>query len=750
MTSVVGMSLAGRLRARSWRGAAPRLVGIAAVAAAAISLAPGPARAAASGWVGDRHAKVRLVTAEQATGSTRMVDAGLEIRLAPGWHAYWRDPGAAGIPTSIDWHGSQNLAAATVDWPAPRRFVIAGLQSYGYKGQVVLPIAASVQRPGAPLMLHARVAYSACSNVCIPYHAVLTLALPAGLAVPGPEAPLIAAARAKVPGALSALGLSLRSVTVWPVGKGKAEIAVNLAGSGAVASHPDLFVEGLPEGAPGPPEFVRANEVSANKASAPGPAHARLLLTDLDSTASAIAGRNLVFTLTDGPDRAATFDATPTLAAPSALLNASPGALPNGALPNGVLIPLAIVAAALLGGLLLNVMPCVLPVISLKLVSVARLAGAARRTVRRELLSTATGIVAGFLALAAGLIGLKEVGALIGWGIQFQNPWFLIAMTMVMVVFAADLWGLTTIWFPGGTAAAAATERVSGRYAKAFLVGIFATLLSTSCSAPFVGTAVGFALSRGPLEILAIFLAMGLGLAAPMLAVAAAPQLIGLIPRPGQWMVWLSRVFGALLLATSIWLLTVLARVSGAAAALIVGVLALLLLALLAWRRFAPGRGAGARGIASGTAAALVVAALLVPLRAWNTRPPAAADPVGIWHPFAPATIAANVAKGRTVLVNVTAAWCLICKVNEVTVLDRNPVATRIAAPDVLAMRADWTRPNRAITGYLESFGRYGVPLDVVYGPAAPGGIVLPDLVTAPEVIEALDRAGGQSRAAER
>ncbi|MGH7067610.1 MAG: protein-disulfide reductase DsbD domain-containing protein [Acetobacteraceae bacterium] len=724
----MGRSLAARFLAR----AVSQVVGFAAMAAATIVLLPGPAQAAASGWVGDRHAAVRLVTAEQATGSARMVDAGLEIRLAPGWHAYWRDPGAAGLPTSIDWHGSRNLTAAKMDWPAPRRFAIAGLQSYGYASRVVLPIAASVQRPGAPLMLHATVAYSACSNICIPYHAALTLALPAGMAVPGPEAPLIAAARAKVPGTLSSLGLSLRSVTVWPDAKGKAEIAVTLAGNSAIASHPDLFVEGLPEGAPGPPEFVSANGVSAQ-----GTGHARLLLTDLDSTAPALAGRNLVFTLTDGPDRAATFHAAPALAAPSAL-------------PNAALIPLTIVAVALLGGLLLNVMPCVLPVISLKLVSIARLAGVGRRTVRRELFATAAGIVAGFLALAAGLIGLKEVGALIGWGIQFQNPWFLIAMTMVMVVFAADLWGLTTIWLPGGTAAAAATERVSGRYAKAFLVGIFATLLSTSCSAPFIGTAVGFALSRGPIEILAIFLAMGLGLAAPMLAVAAAPQLIGLIPRPGQWMIWLSRVFGALLLATSIWLLTVLARVSGTGAAVIVGVLALLLLALLAWRRYARGRGAGGRDIASGAAAVLVLAALLVPLRAWNIRPSMAVDPAGIWHPFAPAAIAANVAKGRTVLVNVTAAWCLICKVNEVTVLDRNPVAARIARPEVLAMRADWTRPDPAITGYLESFGRYGVPLDVVYGPAAPSGIVLPDLVTAPEVIRALDRAGGRSRAAER
>ncbi|MGH7103167.1 MAG: protein-disulfide reductase DsbD domain-containing protein, partial [Acetobacteraceae bacterium] len=638
--------LGGWSRART----VSRLIGCAAMAVAAMVLAAGPARAAASGWVGHGPAAVRLVTAEQATGSTRIVDAGLEIRLAPGWHTYWRDPGAAGLPATIDWQGSHNLSTAKIDWPAPRRFSVAGLQSYGYADRVVLPIAASVVRPGEPLVLHATVTYSACRNICIPYHAVLSLALPAGLALPGPEAPLIAAARAKVPGALSSLGLSLQSVTVSPDGKGpdgkaRAELAVDLAGNGAIASRPDLFVEGLPEGAPGPPEVISGN----------APHHARLVLADIDSAAPRLAGRSLVFTLTDGPGRAATFRAAPTLAAPAA---------PE----RGVLIPLAIVAAALLGGLLLNVMPCVLPVISLKLMSVARLAGGARRTIRTEMVTTAAGVIAGFLALAAALIALKEVGALIGWGIQFQNPWFLIAMTMVMVLFAADLWGFTAISMPGGNAAAAATGRARGHYAKAFLVGVFATLLSTSCTAPFVGTAVGFALSRGPAEILAIFVAMGLGLAAPMLAVAAAPRLVGLIPRPGRWMIWASRMFGALLLATALWLLTVLGRVSGAGAALVVGVLALVLLALMAWRRQGPRLGIGARGIiGSGLAAVLVVAALMVPLRNWNGRPTAAADPIGVWRPFAPAAIAANVAKGRTVLVNVTADWCLICKVNEVT-----------------------------------------------------------------------------------
>lgn len=703
-----------------------RLAGIAA-AAFAILLSAGPARAAASNWVGNQYAAVRLITAERATGSSSMVDAGLEIRLAPGWHAYWRDPGAAGIPPSITWQGSHNLAAAKLSWPAPRRFTLDGLQTYGYAGRTVLPIAVTLAKPGAPLVLHASVAYSACRNICIPFHAVLDLTLPTGIAAPGAEAGMIAAARAAVPGSLAGIGLSLRSATVSPNGKGGSELAVSLAGRDAMLTRPDLFVEGLPQGAPGPPHVASAGDGGG----------VRLLLTDIDVPAARLVGRNLVFTVTNGADRAATFAAQPALAAPGNFAPAS-------------LIPVAVIAAAFFGGLLLNVMPCVLPVLSLKLLSLARLAGAERRTVRFELMAMAGGIIFGFLLLAAGLIALKEAGAAIGWGIQFQSPWFLIAMTIVMVLFAADLWGWISITVPGANRAAAIPIRAHGRHTSAFLVGLFATFLSTSCTAPFVGTAVGFALSRGPLEIVAIFLAMAIGLAAPTLTVAAAPSLVSLLPRPGRWMVWLSWIFGALLLATAAWLVTVLARVSGVDAALAVTGLAAVLLGLLAARRWLDARLVGLRRAGVGLAGAVVLAALVVPLVGMPAQKRQGADQSGIWHPFVPAAIAANIADGRTVLVNVTAAWCLICQVNEVTVLDRNPVAARIAGANVFAMRADWTKPNAGITDYLQSFGHYGVPLDVVYGPGAPRGIVLPDLITAPEVIKALDRAAGATREAER
>ena len=449
--------------------------------------APAITHAAATGWVGDRHAAVRLITAEQATGAMRAVDAGLQIRLAPGWHAYWRTPGAAGIPPSINWARSRNLRRATMAWPAPRRFPLDGLQTYGYESGVVLPLALRLTDPTAPLVLHAEISYSACKTVCVPYHAALDLALPTGLALPGPEAGLIAAARTRIPGSLAALGLTLRAVEVAPEPGGRSALILRLATGGRPLAHPDLFVEGLPQGAPGRPRLSLSD----------GGTTAVLVVPRVHDAAKVLAGRQLVFTLTAGPGEAAAFHAVPRLVSAAAP-------------PGRAGLPLVILAVALLGGLILNVMPCVLPVLSLKLFGLAELAGAERRRVRLDLLATAAGVLAGFAALAGALIALKAAGATIGWGIQFQLPWFLAAMTMVMTLFAASLWGWLDIGLPGGMATRLGTLRLRSRPGTAFLTGVFATLLAASCSAPFVGTAVGFALARGPATIFAIFLANSL------------------------------------------------------------------------------------------------------------------------------------------------------------------------------------------------------------------------------------------------
>jgi suppressor for copper-sensitivity B len=346
-----------------------------------------------------------------------------------------------------------------------------------------------------------------------------------------------------------------------------------------------------------------------------------------------------------------------------------------------------------------------------------------------------------FGALAAVLIVLKTAGAAIGWGIQFQQPWFLAIMALITTLFAASLWDWLPFWLPDGVAGTVASVRGRGRFSDAFLLGAFATLLAASCSAPFVGTALGFALARGPFDIALVFGAMGIGMAAPFLAVGAAPGLVAWLPRPGPWMGWLRRALGLALLGTAVWLLSVLALEAGSAVALLGGAALAVLLGALAFRQvFRFGRHAA--GLA---AIVFAVIAVLVPTLHGQAVPGAASAPkadAGLWRPFNEAALHRVVANGQIVFVDVTAAWCLTCKVNELTVLDLAPVADHLHAPGIVTMRADWTRPDTIITAYLARFGRYGVPLDVVYGPGAPGGIPLPELLTQAAVMDAFRRAG--------
>ena len=676
--------------------------------------------AAATDWVGDAHAKSRLVTAVEATGSGQHIDAGLEIRMAPGWHAYWRTPGDAGIPPTIDWKDSTNFGAATVAWPAPIRLITGDLETYVYPDYVLLPISVSVAAPGKPLTLRASVDYAACAEVCVPYHADFTLALPSGLAIPGPEAPLVAAAWSRVPRSLENANVTLVSAQVVRNGEKNSILSARLHSNGVGFRAPDLFIEGLKTG-----QVLKAAVTLSD-----GGRTASFDTPVAGASVSELATAPLTFTLADGPTRAAEFVATPVAAGAHTI-------------DSSALMP--ILGAALLGGLILNLMPCVLPVLSLKLLGLAGLAGAARRDVRASMLATAAGVLASFLALAAVLIVLKSAGAAIGWGIQFQQPWFLAAMATVMTLFAASLWG----WLPIGLPDTA--QSISGWHARrpladAFATGALATLLAASCSAPFVGTAIGFALVRGPREILSIFAALGLGLAAPYLVGAALPGMVRWLPRPGRWMLWLRATLGLALLGTAIWLVSVLTEAAGTAAALVSGSLLVALLAALAWRARAtvPHRSSLALGTVATMLAALAVispllAARVLPVRAAGELADARAH--ALWQPFDQTAIPGLVAQGKLVFVDVSAAWCLTCKVNELAVLDRSPVADRLRAPDVVAMRADWTRPDPAVTEYLQSFGRFGVPLDVVYGPGIPQGEALSELLSASAVMQAFEHA---------
>ena len=396
---------------------------------------------------------------------------------------------------------------------------------------------------------------------------------------------------------------------------------------------------------------------------------------------------------------------------------------------------LTVLGLALLGGLILNLMPCVLPVLSIKLLSAVSHGGRERGAVRLSFLASAAGLLFSFMVLAAGAIALQLGGLAVGWGIQFQQPVFLAAMAAVVTLFACNLFGFFEIPLPGwlsGTAQLGDNHSLGGH----FVTGAFATLLATPCSAPFLGTAVGFALSRGPGEILAVFAALGLGLALPYLLIAAAPGLATALPRPGPWMVTLRRLLGLALAGTAVWLLSVVAvQLSLTVALVLAGLFAVLGLIL-----FARHRGHLALLPTRAGATALVAAAIAVAALARDPAP-AIAEATD-WVPLDRQAIARHVADGQVVFVDVTAEWCITCQVNKTLVLDQAEIAGLLGGEGVVAMRGDWTRPDPMIADYLASFGRYGIPFNVVYGPEAPAGVTLPELLSRSAVMEALNLAG--------
>lgn len=604
----------------------------------------------------------QIISAVDGAGDLAAIPLALHIVLQPGWKTYWRSPGDAGYPPQVDVSGSTNVARAELMWPVPHRFQLFGLQTFGYGDEVAFPLMVTPEKVGSAVALKVKLRYLVCADICVPQESTLALDLPGGAAAPSTFAPLVNRFASLVPKGGARLGWSVDQVAIDQQNR----LVIDVRSASEVLSAPDVIVEGAPHLYFGPPKVELSSDRHVARLSVP---------VDRLNSGPDVSASQLTLTVFDG-ERGMEIRAQP-----AAMVAAAPIASWFAVLP--------IVAVALLGGLILNIMPCVLPVLLLKLTSVLDLSGRERTHLRAAFLSTAAGIVASFLVLAGGLLALKSAGASIGWGIQFQQPVFLALMAIVCILFAANIWGLFEVPMPAfvGRVAVASDARLGSDHARSFFTGVLATALATPCSAPFVGTAVGFALARGPVEILAIFLALGVGLAAPYLAIAAAPGLVTVLPRPGGWMRWLKGLLGLTLVGTAVWLMSIVGVQTGFLDV-----------------------GAATRGDS-------------------------------YWIAFDEAAITEYVAKDKVVFVDVTADWCLTCEANKKLVIDQEPTATRLKQGVVVAMKADWTNPDPKISDFLGRHGRYGIPFNIVYGPGAPAGIVLPELLTEDAVATALDQA---------
>lgn len=621
------------------------------------------------------YATARLISPVTAVGDSTSVPVGVEITMQKDWKTYWRTPGDAGLAPTFTWDGSENFLSAAVSYPAPHRFITADMDNFGYKDTVVLPVDVVPASPGEALSLKLKLEILVCHDVCVPETKTLSLDLPAGVASPSAEAHIYKSFVDRLPKTEGAF-FDFTNAYIDFDRENRNYLVIEAAAENNPGQDADIFVEHVSGIVFGKPEVNF--DKNAKLLTLRAPTHSTLPIEQLRDT---LREGDLILTFTDG-DKAVESTLT---------LGTKPGgdeAIAPSLAEKAREFDFRILMIALLGGLVLNLMPCVLPVLSIKVLSVVSHGGKNRENrgqIFRNFMASAAGILFSFWLMALGLSLLKAAGESIGWGIQFQHPVFLVFLITVLVLFAANMFDVFEIPLPRFIA-----KNIPARHEHEptlighFLMGAFATLLATPCTAPFLGTAVGFALARGAMEIFVIFTFLGLGLALPYILLAVSPGLFRFMPKPGRWMRTFKRFMALLLLATAGWLGSVLVTV---------------------------------------------------------TASPALDDG---WQKFDTALIRPAVDEGKTVIVDVTADWCLTCKANKKLVLQKKDVVAALSAPNVLRLQADWTHRDETIAEYLRSFGKYGIPFNVVYGPAAPQGIVLPELLTQDAVLDALIEAAGE------
>lgn len=717
----------------------------------------------------------RLITTSNAIAPGGTVLVGVHLHQEPGWHTYWKNGGDAGLPTEIAWELPEGWSASEILWPTPHRYVEAGdLTTFGYSDDPVLfaEITAPAGATGEAT-LRARVDWLMCKELCIPGDAEVELTLQVGgegAPVPARDLALIAASRERLPSGADALdGLDVQvhlDLSAVPPGQ-SAQAAL------VVEGHDTASFEWFPEYAEGlfVDAVVEANEEDRLLVGLPFE-----LEPSVEDEALAWGGV-LVLVDAQGAETYVEVDIDVPVAGPgdpvearspeifAALLGAGGGGLfdtefttDTAAGAEGSLAYFFLLA--LVGGVILNVMPCVLPVLSLKVMGFVSHAGEHKSVQIRLGLMFAAGVLASFLALAIVVVALQAAGDQLGWGFQFQNPVFVLIMAAVVFAFGLSLFGVYEIVLPiqvGGGGR-------GGAYAESFMNGILATALATPCTAPFLGTALGFAFTQPAFVIIGIFLTIGVGLSLPYVILAANPGLLRFVPKPGAWMDTFKQGMGFLLMATLIWLLWVLGQQVG-----IDGVVAsLIFLLVLGFALWMYGR---LLGLSSSTPRRVVVWTIMLALVAgswWQfVRGPLSAEAIAAsgagaqvashgggtdaWAPFSVAALEAEVNAGNTVFIDFTAAWCTTCKVNEKTVIMTQPVLDKIEELGVKTFVGDWTNRDEEITRVLRRFGRSGVPFYAVF----PAGrldapIVLPEIITQGLVLDALEEAGPSRAMASR
>ena len=646
---------------------------------------------------------------------------GLLLRMAPGWHTYWKFSGDAGLPTELNWKLPQGWKIGEIQWPIPLKTIDPGdIETYGYENEVLLmqEITPPPKVDSSTVKLVADASWLVCEKICIPGSATLNLELPISTTSQPANRELFDRYRRLLPQNWPGANVATAE---W--GRAGSDLRLKVT-SETLAKYPAADFFPLPEQATvvGHPtiESRNKNEIVF-----------RIPIESSGKNLSSIAGLVVFSQRSNGEDRAAWQVTSPSI------ISGSPPAPVRGIF--------TFLLFGFLGGMILNLMPCVLPVISLKIFGFIQQAGQSRQKILRSGIAFTTGIFAWFIALALLLIALKTVGRDVTWGgFQFTNAYFVLVLSVIVLVFALNLFGVFEISLPQSITGGLLSRTERKDDLGSFFQGVFATVLATPCSAPFLGTALGFAFSQSPVVILAIFIAIAAGMSAPYLLLSAQPAWLRFLPQPGPWMVHVKQFMGFLLLATLLFLLYVLGAQRGLEGAIWASCF-LLVISVACWMKGAfvvPTASAAKRGVALVLMLLLMLGSgiYFIGNKFHSANMASAGSRLrGDWQAFTPERLQAELEQGRPVFVDFTAAWCLTCKFNEANVLESADVREAFQRHAIVKLKADWTNGDPVITKLLQQFGRPGVPLYVLYPGKNGEPIVFPELLTKSIVLEKLE-----------
>ena len=653
--------------------------------------------ALSSEWAVGETSKLRLIS-PYSQNSSKNITIGLEYQMQPGWKTYWKSPGDGGFAQNISWENSSNISDVKILWPTPIKFEILGLTSLGYQDNVTFPLEIEIENEFEDINLDLHVNYLICKEICIPGDARIFLDIPAGEKKINDNYFDVEQALSKLPEKdFSRTYLKNINANVLE-GENLSTIRLQIE-SEKIFFNPEIFLH-TPFGLP-----VVQHTISYS-------ANNKLITAEFDFNKKLISEDSF-------PLEVVLKDVNHNF---EHLLSAQITKDISNSKMNTFIFYILI---SLLAGLILNVMPCVFPILSIKLMSVFTVD---QGTARVSFLTVALGIVSSFFLLGVCFIVLQYFNFSIAWGMQFQKPYFLIFITLIIFLFMMNMFGQFQINLPQNFSNIAFAGLGNKSFFKDFFNGFFATLMATPCSAPFVGTAITAAFTQNYITGMSIFLFMGIGMASPYLLIAIFPKLVNFLPKPGIWMIYVKYFLGLLLLATVVWLSNILLNFFN----IYFLVISLFVLIVITYRRKFP------LFKNTITIASIIFIFFSTSLQIFQQHSSNVEEKD--WVSFFTVDIDQLVAQDKIIFLDITADWCATCQFNKINVLNSDNIIKQFKDNSVTLIRADWTKPNERVNLFLEKYDRFGIPFNAFFSKKFPDGILLSELLSEKEIVNAINK----------